>query len=199
MTLSVQFITMLSMTAGGFYLGIALDTFRRLAVFWKQRVLLVYCMEIGFWLAQTLLLYYVLFRANSGELRFYVFLALLLGFSMYKALAANFYKTLLEHVIRAIAAVFRFIERLVIIFIIKPIKFILQMFLAIIIFIAKLLWEILRYSVIIVFTPAVWLYRRIFQIFPETIQKKLHKVAGIYSTIKNKCKKWLNDRKAKRR
>lgn len=199
MTLSVQFITMISMTAGGFYLGLALDTFRRLAIYWRQRVVLKYFMEISFWLTQTLLLYYVLFRANSGELRFYVFLALLLGFSMYKALAANVYRQLMEHIIRVIATVYRFMENLFINVIIKPLKFILQMVIAIVVFTAKLLWNLTRYIVIIIFTPVLWLLRRTFRIFPETIQKKVHKVAGFYSTIKNKCKKWLTDRYSKRR
>src|SRR5699024_8882996 len=56
--------------------------------YWKNKWFINYVMEICFWLTQTFLLFYVLFRINGGELRVYVFLACLLGFAMYQALAS---------------------------------------------------------------------------------------------------------------
>ncbi|QKY70901.1 spore cortex biosynthesis protein YabQ [Lentibacillus sp. CBA3610] len=191
MTLDVQFITMISMIAGGFYLGMALDTFRRLSIYWKQRVFLIYFMEISFWLTQTMLLYYVLFLANSGELRFYVFLAVLLGFSMYRALAASAFKRLLEHVIRVIAAISRFLENMFKTVIVTPVKFIIQLLITIGVFTVNLLLSLVRYIFKIVFVPVFWLLRMIFRMLPQSIQKNLHKIAGFYSTIENTCKKWL--------
>ncbi|HLS08095.1 spore cortex biosynthesis protein YabQ [Lentibacillus sp.] len=199
MTLDVQFITMISMTAGGFYLGMALDTFRRLSVYWKQRVLLVYVMEISFWLMQTLLLYFVLFQVNSGELRVYVFIAILLGFAMYQALAANSYKRLLEHLINVTVKVYRFLVNVVKMIIITPITFIIQLIVTVIVFMAKLLWNLIQYTLKIVVAPIVWISRIVFRMLPQTIQRKLHKIAGFYSTIKNTCKKWINNLMSKRR
>src|SRR5690625_1289933 len=89
MTLSTQFITMLAMTSGGFYLGVVLDTFRRFASSWKNRIIFSYVMETSFWLTQVIILFYVLFRVNGGELRLYIFLACLLGFTIYQVLAAK--------------------------------------------------------------------------------------------------------------
>lgn len=199
MTLDVQFITMLSMIAGGFYLGIALDTFRRLSVTWKHRVFLKYFMEISFWLTQTLLLYYVLFQVNSGELRFYVFIAVLLGFAMYQAAAAKTYKQLLEHMISISIQVYQFLEKMVKIIIIAPIKFIFQLIMTVIVFTLKILLNMIRYSLSIVLIPIFWIVRMIFGMLPQTIQKKLHKIAGFYSTIENTFKKWINNLISKRR
>src|SRR5690625_1760968 len=85
MTLDTQFLTMIFMVLGGLYLGIAKDTFRRFSPYWKNKRFINYAMEICFWLTQTFLLFYVLFRINGGELRFYVFLACLLGYAMFQA------------------------------------------------------------------------------------------------------------------
>ncbi|WP_188633377.1 spore cortex biosynthesis protein YabQ [Lentibacillus kapialis] len=199
MTLEVQFMTMLSMIAGGFYLGIACDTFRRLSISWNRRVFLKYFMEISFWLTQTLLLYYVLFQVNSGELRFYVFAAVLLGFAIYQALVAKTYKTVLEHLIRIMTQVYQFVEKMVRVIIIAPVKFIFQSTLTVIIVTLKILLTVLRYSLNVVWSPIFWLFRAIYKMFPQSIQKKLHKIAGFYSTIENTIKKWFHNLITKRR
>src|SRR5699024_4275880 len=126
MTLHVQFLTMTSMIAGGFYLGIVLDTFRRLTNNWNKGKFLTYAMEIGFWLCQMFILFYILFRVNSGELRFYVFIACLLGFSMYKAIAATLYLKFLEQVIRFVQVIFYYTSKVIQTLIISPIRWILQ-------------------------------------------------------------------------
>ncbi|MFD1362569.1 spore cortex biosynthesis protein YabQ [Lentibacillus salinarum] len=199
MTLDVQFITMISMTCGGFYLGMALDTFRRLSIYWRPRVFLVYVMEISFWLTQTLLLYYVLFRVNSGELRFYVFVALLLGFAMYQALAAKVYKRLLERVIRMTMSIYHMLANMIRAIIVTPILFIVQLLVTVVVFTGKLLWHVVRHILKIVWVPVFWLLRLIYRMLPYSIQKNLHKIAGFYSTIENTCKKWLNKWLSKRR
>ncbi|TFJ92991.1 spore cortex biosynthesis protein YabQ [Lentibacillus salicampi] len=197
MTLDVQFITMIAMMIGGFYLGVASDTFRRLCVYWKQRVVLKYFMEIGFWLTQTLLLYYVLFQVNSGELRFYVFVALLLGFAMYQALAANMYKRLLEYLIGIIVQIYRFLVKVTRVIIIIPVTFLIQLIITIIVGTATILLKLIRFTFKIVLAPVIWLFRMVFRMLPQSIQKRLHKIAGFYSIIENTCKKWIQ--KSKRR
>ncbi|GAB4072144.1 hypothetical protein GCM10028778_01510 [Barrientosiimonas marina] len=199
MTLDVQFLTMISMAAGGFWLGMALETFRRLSIYWRERAFLVYVMEISFWLTQTLLLYYILFRVNSGELRFYVFAALVLGFAIYQALAASLYKRLLEYVIYVMAAIHRMLTRIIRAVIVTPIVFSVQLLLAAVGFMGKWLWHLLRFILKVFWVPVSWLLRLGFQMLPQTIQKKIHKLAGFYSTIKNRCKKWIQHIMFKRR
>ncbi len=110
-----------------------------------------------FWLTQTMLLYYVLFRVNSGELRFYVFLACLLGFSMYQGLAARPYKAFLEHIIRMVAAAYRFCKRTVQVLVIIPVKWLFQLITVIAVFILSTLATILRWLVKIIAVPLFWL------------------------------------------
>lgn len=180
-------------------MGMILDTFRRASSHWKNSVFLTYLMEISFWLSQTMLLFYILYRVNAGELRFYVFLALLLGFASYQALAADVYKKLLEHIIKIALSVYRFIARLIYMIVIKPIIFVFTLFFSAIAYILQVLFIVLLTIVKIIFAPFKWLLQFLYRIQPEIIKNFLHKIAGFYSTMENICKKWLKFIKQKRR
>ncbi len=190
MTLSVQFAAILIMVAGGIYIGAAIDTFRRFERSWKHRVLFSYGMEIGFWLLQTLILFYLLYKVNQGELRFYIFLALLCGFATYKALFEHLYRRLLEQVIRFIVAVHRFFTRLFKSLIIQPIIWLFRLLLMLLSGIgAVLLWLLTVIGKICVF-PFRLLFKMIWMLLPKPAKKYLHKLAGFYSRIKNMLRKW---------
>jgi spore cortex biosynthesis protein YabQ len=191
MTLSTQFLTMLTMVSSGFYLGIVQDTFRRFTPYWKKRVVLTYTMEISFWLTQTLIVFYVLFRVNGGELRFYIFAACLLGFAAYQALAADIYKKLLEHIIRIMTAVYRFVERCVIALFITPIKWILKLLWTITFHVFKLIGTVLLFILTIIITPFGWIFGFIYRLLPEGFKKNIRKLAGFYSKMKNICIKLM--------
>ncbi|WP_163972098.1 spore cortex biosynthesis protein YabQ [Oceanobacillus halotolerans] len=185
MTLSVQFMTMIVMTLGGFYLGMAQDTFRRFSIHWEKRVILPYVMEVSFWLTQTLLLFYLLFLVNAGELRVYVFLACLLGFAAYQALAATLYKRLLERMINICTTVYRFSARMVHAIIIKPITFLIGIVVTCVLFLLQLLWKILQKLLKGVYLPLKWTLKQLYRILPKSFKKFLHKLAGFYSKMKN--------------
>ncbi|WP_100011851.1 spore cortex biosynthesis protein YabQ [Lentibacillus sediminis] len=198
MTLSVQFITMAAMVFSGFYLGIVQETFRRLTVYWKNRVVLTYVLEACFWLTQTLLIFYVLFRANGGEIRFYILLACLLGFSMYQVFAAGVYKRLLEQIIRIVAKIYRFFARTVQLLIIAPVKWLVLLLVTIITGLLKALGAVLLFVWKVLIAPIRWLFQGIWRMLPKKIQKNLHKLAGVYSTIENiynKCRKYLSSKR----
>ncbi|MFB4168685.1 spore cortex biosynthesis protein YabQ [Virgibacillus sp. JSM 102003] len=199
MTLSVQFLTMASMVLGGFYLGIINDTYRRFSIHWKQNKIFTYFMEISFWLTQTMLLYYLLFRVNSGELRFYVFIACLLGFSVYQVTTANAYKQLLEHIIRIGLKIYQFIVRLVQVLFITPIRFVIHLLIVFLLFIGNVLLTIIRYTFRFIYVPISWVFQNLFRLLPKNIQNNLHKIAGFYSTMENILKKWIKYITLKRR
>ncbi|MEN1966451.1 spore cortex biosynthesis protein YabQ [Lentibacillus sp. N15] len=199
MTLDVQFLTMVVMAISGVYLGAALETFHRFQPSWKSNRFLLYFMEIAFWLSQVLLLFYVLFRVNSGELRVYVFLALFLGFSAYKALIAPLYKRLLEIIIRIIVMCYRFLENVIKTLLIKPIKYVIQFIITLLLFAGQVIISIVRFVGKIVFYPIKWVLSLIYRMLPKSIQNFFYKTAGFYSTIKNICKKGLEYLKFKRR
>lgn len=199
MTLDVQFMTMITMIICGIYLGIVHETFRRFQPLWKSNRFLLYFMEIAFWLSQVTIIFYVLFLVNAGELRVYVFLALLLGVSAYKVLVASVYKRVLEMIIRFTAAVYHFFERVVHVLVIAPIKFIVQLLVTLVIFVYQLMISVLSFLAKIVFIPLKWIILGIYHMLPQKIQYFLHKTAGFYSTIKNICKKGWDYLRWKRR
>ncbi|MEN2766713.1 spore cortex biosynthesis protein YabQ [Ornithinibacillus xuwenensis] len=199
MTLSVQFYTMVSMVAGGFYLGTALDTFRRFHRHWKHHIFLVYLMEISFWLTQVFILYYVLFLVNSGELRLYVFAACLLGFAIYQVLAANLYKRLLERIISILLRILQFVNKLVKTIIIAPIQYIIALLVACIIFLVNTCIVVLRFVLKTIFLPVKWILQWLYSLLPKKFKLFLHNLAGIYSKIQNICRKCLQYISSKRR
>lgn len=198
-SLNVQFMTMLTMILGGFYLGIALDTFRRFSKYWRRPVWLLYTMEVLFWLMQTVILFYLLFTANQGEIRMYIFAAALLGFAAYQALAKKIYKRLLEHLIQIISAIIRFIANVIRILIIVPIKGLITIVLAILLFLIQAILTILQFLLKILFLPFKWIFAIIWRLLPKSAKKFVHKCKGLYSTMKESCIKALKWIKLKRR
>lgn len=194
MTLDVQFLTMISMILSGFYLGVILDTFRRLSAYWKNSLWLTYLMEICFWMTQTMIIFYVLFRVNSGELRVYVFLACLLGFAAYQACAKRAYKILLERIIKMVAAVYRFCSKLVHGIVFAPIHWLVRMAIRLVAGLLKLASAILLFLLTVVFAPFKWVGKGLYLLLPGSIKRFFNKKAGIYSKMKNiiiKCLKFL--------
>ncbi len=191
MTLSVQFITIAVMVLSGIYLGLIYDTFRRLAIYWERKKFISYLLEISFWMLQACIIFYVLFRANAGEIRVYIFLAGLLGFSAYQALIKTIYLRILEKVINICRKIFRFFERLFSIFLFTPVKWLVQLCVTIVLFLLQAVIKTSLFILKIVFFPVILLGRLLYPLIPENILKFFHKFVGIYSTIKDISQKWL--------
>lgn len=183
------------MMAGGFYLGIAHDTFRRISSYWRQRNLLRYFFEISFWMTQTLLLFYILYRVNAGELRVYIFIACLLGFSMYQAIFSTLYKKVLEMIIRICLKTYHFCKKVIHFFIIIPIRGLFYLILLIFQFIISILLFLIK----IVFTPLWGITKFGFSLLPKKIQRNIRKLMRFYSIIKNTSIKWIRNILFKRR
>jgi|SRR5699024_68745 len=199
MTLHVQFMTMIVMVAGGFYLGIALETHRRFAVYWKRRTVFRFTLEILFWLVQIILLYYVLFQTNYGTLRAYVFFACLLGFSMYQVLFKKAYQTFLEYVVSILHMIYRGIRVVVRTVFYRPLVAILHIILACLLCVIQILMYILYHVFKIVWIPVLWGMNWIYKRLPKNLRKFLNKFSVIYSTIRNTYKKLVNWFNVKRR
>lgn len=190
MNLDVQFLTMVSMVLGGFYLGMALDTFRRFTPHWKNNRFLIYFLEIVFWLTQALILFYILYRVNYGELRVYIFVAVCLGFAMYQALAATMYRRLLDVMIRIVVNIYRFITKVIYYLLVMPIKWLITMSITIILLIVRLLINMLQFAIKLIWTPIKWILLGIYRLLPQKVKKIVHKMAGFYSIMKNTLIRW---------
>lgn len=188
MTLNVQFFTMVFMIISGFYLGIALETFRRFSSLWRHRPVLVYVLEVSFWLIQTFIIFYILYKVNAGELRVYIFLACCLGFAMYQVLAATLYQAALEHVIRLFIVIGGVIKRLCQVLIFSPIGWVFRMLLSVV---WLVLW-VLLHMLFMIMLPFKWLAQLIYYLLPENIKKVFNKKVDFYSILKVKLLKWVN-------
>jgi len=191
MTLSIQFTTMAMMVLSGIYLGLIQDTFRRFAIHWEKKKALSYLIEISFWILQTLIVFYVLFRVNAGELRLYVFLACLLGFSAYQALLKKGYKLVLERVINVGTRILGVFQRVISILLITPLKWVFLLCVTLLLFLFRMVTNVLVFILKLLFFPIRLLGKIIQPLIPEKIIRFFHKFIMFYSTIKHRAKKWL--------
>lgn len=195
MTLQVQFLTMVSMIIGGFYLGIARDTYLRFSPYWRERIILRYLFEIIFWMVQTILLFYILYQVNAGELRVYIFIACLLGLSMYKVLFASLYKRLLELIIRLLLTIYQTFKKIIRVLVIAPIKGIVYLIYLIVQFVFSILFFIVK----LVFTPIRWSVTFAFSLLPKKLQKIIRKLIELYSIMTYTSVNWIKNILLKKR
>lgn len=188
MSLSTQLTTMLVMVGMGGWLGIALDTYRRLFHRRKRRVWVVFSFDVLFCIVQSVLIFLVLYLINYGEIRFYIFLALLCGFAAYQSLLKNLYTASLERTLYLLYKLFSFIKRVVTIILIRPIltigSGIVQIFLWLgtgLLFFVRFILRSLIYLLKIVFRPFFLFGKFLWNFFPESIRIK---VTTLFKTIR---------------
>lgn len=193
MTLTVQFYTMLAMVGMGLWLGAALDTYRRFLHSYVSAILLFFC-DILFWIVQGLFVFYVLLIVNDGTIRFYVFVALLCGFAMYRALFQKLYLQLLNVCIRLSIRIFNISVAIFQQFIVYPIQAFVRAVIQILSFFLRLLMNIFllvfRFLVVIMkgFSRLVWTF------IPNSFKIRIKKLAGFLKIVQNKINNYFGKR-----
>jgi spore cortex biosynthesis protein YabQ len=185
MSLNVQFFTMLAMFGMGSWVGAALDTYGRFLKRPKRARWFVFINDIAFWIVQGLIIFYTLLLVNEGELRFYVFLALLCGYAAYQALFQSFYIYLLEVLIRFVIRTYKLIAKLIMALIIMPIRYISHLTIVLIIGLWKTTLIILAFLLKVVFTPVKWIGLLLWNLVPKKIKLFFYEIAGFLKKIKN--------------
>jgi len=210
MTLSIQFMTMLAMIGMGIIFGATLDTYNRFLNRTRRKRWIVFIYDILFWVVQGLAIFYILFLVNRGEVRFYIFLALLCGFAAYQSLFKRIYVRLLEIIISMVISIYRFLLKMLYYIIYKPIYSLIVFIISLLIMLGKglfSLFKLLLKTVLwitrVVFLPVKWIILIIWRLLPKglkkSVEKLYNKVAGILGKIKNyyyQLKiKWKKDKK----
>ncbi|MBP2242594.1 spore cortex biosynthesis protein YabQ [Cytobacillus eiseniae] len=210
MTLTTQFITMLAMVGMGSVFGASLDTYNRFLKRVERNRLIVFLNDILFWIVQGLAIFYILFLVNRGELRFYIFIALLCGFAAYQSLFKDIYLRLLEITISMIIRFLRFLQKLFYYLIYKPINGLVVALIALLFFfgrvllsLLKMLQKIVLYILKLIFLPIKWVLWIMWKIMPNNSKKMIEKIfnrlAGYSKKIKNYIlkgiSKWKKDKK----
>lgn len=154
MTLDIQALTMLHMLGAGVFLGISYETYSRLRM--KQKQWLTLIQDLVFWIINGMIVFLWLQNVNTGEMRLYIFLSLICGYAMYKALLQRIYKTLLEWVIRSVIWSYRTLVKTIRILIVIPIIWIYKAILAILLFLFGILAAIGKFlfkAVLFILSP----------------------------------------------
>jgi len=195
MTLTTQLQTMLAMIGMGSFLGAALDTYRYFFKRNDKMQWVVFLNDLIFWILQGLIIFYVLLNVNKGELRLYIFLALLCGFALYQSMLQTFYIKSLYFFISIFRTVYRFIVTAIKAIIVKPILLLLQFLLMVVKSLSNFLWNFIKWTSQIFFNlckillaPFILVVKFIWRRFPNSFQlfvkKFLIKLAGIFQSLK---------------
>ncbi len=191
------------MAAMGSYLGAAIDTYNRFLFRSKRKSWLVFVNDIFFWILQGLIFFYVLFVINQGELRFYIFLAILCGFAAYQSLLKRGYARVLEIIITMIISIYRYAVKIFLMLIYRPIVSLLLGCVSLVTIIGKGLFVLAKWTIQfiwmifkLIFTPVKWLLILFWNLLPKhikkTVEKLYNKLAGYYQVIKNTIKNVLS-------
>lgn len=204
MTLSVQFFTMTAMAVMGLWIGVSVDTYGRFFYRGPRRRwnLAQIAGDLVFWLTQGLLVFLVLLYVNHGNVRIYIFLALLCGYAAYRSLFQSFYRRMLEFCIQVVLSTARLLRKVFLYFLLRPVLWLLKLAWFFGKIILKVIFTILFYAWMIIWVPLKWLAGLV---LPASVQHNLKKVpaffkkhAGLLKNIKNlksKLKTWFGKKK----
>ncbi|MFC4403585.1 spore cortex biosynthesis protein YabQ [Gracilibacillus xinjiangensis] len=184
MTLETQFATMFTMIAFGVYMGVAYVTFKRFELWWANHVVLRYFFELFFWIVQAIVLFYVLYVLNEGIVRFYVFIALLCGYAMFKAIFEPLYRKLLEGILHYLSRFIRFWVRCIQVLIVNPIIWVVSMILLTLYKALLFLLKIFRFLLMTILYPFRYIFKSIFRLVPENRKKYIYQIINFFSKIK---------------
>jgi spore cortex biosynthesis protein YabQ len=209
MTLSTQFLTMLSMIGMGALFGVMFDTYQRFLHRPKRKQWLVFFNDVLFWSIQALIIFYVLFQVNKGEIRLYIFIALLCGFAAYQSLFKHIYLRLLEIFISTVIWIINFMKRTFIFIIYKPVRGLIKLAIFIILLLGrglftlvKFIFKVLILCIKLILKPIGKILLILWKLLPKGIKKNVEKfynrAAGNFKRVKNYLTKWIEKWKIKK-
>lgn len=188
MTLSEQFYSMIAMGGMGIWIGASLTTYHRFLPSKRVWRWILFLTDLIFWCVQGLIIFYVLLLVNQGTLRFYLFLALAIGFSAYKGLFETIYNKILEGVIRFTVGTARIVKKTVKLFFVQPLLYLLKLCFTLVKMVSRILLVILLFIGTIIYTPFKWLFHLL---IPKSWVKKVNHIYGKTKTfVKKLYHKW---------
>lgn len=107
----------------GLLIGLLFDFFRILRKSFKTSDIITYIEDILFWILTGIILLYSIFTFNNGEIRFYMFLGVILGCIIYMLLFSRY----IVNTITKIVLFFKKIIIKIINIIIYPLKMLIKM------------------------------------------------------------------------
>lgn len=179
MTLHTQFMAMVTMVIGGLYVGFINETFRRFTPLWYRSAFFTYTLEVLFWVSQTALLYYALYKINDGIIRFYFIFALIAGFILYLLFFQSLYIKILNFLLTVVKKIVLAIYKLCMVPIVYTSKIIVRLLQIIL----QVVGKIVRF---IVYDTIIFLGKLI---LPKKMYNFISKKVALCSTMVNKLSK----------
>lgn len=124
MEFSTQIKTFLLIAATGIFLGVLFDTYRVIRKCYRPSNLITSLADLIYCLIASAIAFAALLAGNWGELRFYVFIALIIGLVAYYRLASKRVINMIMALLKLIAKGWRMVKLTFVFTIIKPAKFI---------------------------------------------------------------------------
>ncbi len=120
----------------GILIGLLFDFFRILRKSFKTNDFITYVEDIVFWILTGIILLYSIFLFNNGEIRLFMFIAVLLGLIIYMLSIStyiikvnvkiiNFFKTIILKIISIILIPFKYIVKIFRKIFFRPVSFII--------------------------------------------------------------------------
>ncbi|WP_203364418.1 spore cortex biosynthesis protein YabQ [Bacillus sp. REN10] len=201
MTLSVQFETLIAMIVMGLIFGALLDTYQRFLQRPTRSRWISFISDVIFWCLYAGVLFYSLYKINYGEIRVYVFLAVLCGFAAYQALFKFIYLKILEWIIAFFTKVFFLIKKTIYFLFIWPVIILFKWTMKCISLIGKAVMALAKMCLrLLLWIGKVILFPvgLILKLLPLRIRNQIgditKKVAGVFLLIKNQLinisKRW---------
>ncbi len=138
MTLEVQFVTLFLMIGCGAALGTGFDMIGVVSQRFRLHTAVLALLDVAYWVAAVLLVFRVLFYANYGEVRLFVFIGLSIGAILYFWLLGGIVRRTLGMIITFIVGVLRFVARVVRV-VLRPVVYLVRL-------VVRLLMQIYRIS-----------------------------------------------------
>ncbi|HET7629481.1 MAG TPA: spore cortex biosynthesis protein YabQ [Bacillales bacterium] len=161
MNLSVQFLTMAAMVGMGLWIGVSVDTYGRFFYRSGRRRWHPVQMagDVLFWLLQGMLVFYVLLHVNHGNVRIYIFLALLCGYAAYKGLFESLYMQFLNGLIRVVRGFIRILKKIGWLLFVRPVHLLWQFVYTLVKWLLRGVLAALFVGWTVVSTPVIWVGR----------------------------------------
>ncbi|WP_188207354.1 spore cortex biosynthesis protein YabQ [Alkalibacillus aidingensis] len=197
MTLSTQFVSMLTMVFAGGLSAACFDTYKQLgrpSIYWKQ-----YFIDLLFFVTQACIVYFLLYLANGGVLRFYLFIALILGISTYYALFQQQYLKFLDRMVVVLIRIYYLLKKLLENLVLRPLVWLSILLFSIIVAIGRFLLRTIValgkvvVTIILFFIPRI-VKKPLISWF-ETCHNKINK--GLKSLTSFVKKRWQKDEQKK--
>lgn len=179
------------MIAMGLVIGMNLDFYHRVTIRFVKAFWTRMCWDLLFWMAQVLLVFYVLLRVNEGELRFYIFLALIVGFWIYRRHGRKPFLRWMEVGFSFVKWVKRVCIGIIRVFVVSPVKFLLKLIISSVMIGLTICGNVLMFILNLLLFPLKIIARLLRPMVKKFLPRSfVNLIERTFQIIKKRVKQW---------